>query len=180
MSEAFLDRRGFLRATAGGGLAIAVVSVLPGGLRATGAQGLKSLTRAEFDTAVAAAEALLAGTAIEARPIVERIDAELWAVGGAIEEDMRTVLQLIGRLTILGGHLRGFTELGPEARLAYLHTWRDSRFTLRRAAFNAIKSFVYFFAYADPQTWPLTGFPGTWPDRGVPVPARPVDFGEIA
>ena len=49
------------------------------------------------------------------------------------------------------------------------------------AAFNAIKSFVYFFAYSDPTLWNATGFPGPWPGRvDVPVAIPRVDFGEIA
>lgn len=180
-----IDRRGFLRSTAGGGLAIALAAVLPGCNREAGAQGvrasdLRSLTVSEYETARAAAEALLAGgPGVDAGALALRLDWELWAAGGAIEEDMRTVLQLLERLTPLGGRLRRFSELTSEERLAYLHGWRNSRFNLRRASFNAIKSFVYFFAYADPATWSYTGFPGPWPGRvRVPIPA--VDFGEIA
>ena len=177
-----LDRRGCLRSTAGGTLAIALASLLPGCGRAADAGGspeLRSLTDAEYETVRAAAEALLAGTAAaDPAKIAQRIDYELWAVGGAIEEDMRTVLQLLERLTFLGGRARRFSELSSEQRLAYLHTWRDSRFNLRRASFNAVKSFVYFFAYSDPGMWAMTRFPGPWPGR-VSVPVPPVDFGEV-
>ena len=177
-----MDRRGFLRATAGGGLAIAIVALLPGCGRSGSAGGpgeLRSLTEAEYETVRAAAEALLlGGAAVDPASIAQRIDYELWAVGGAIEEDMRTVLQLLERLTFLGRRTRRFSELEPAERLAYLHSWRDSRFNLRRASFNAVKSFVYFFAYSDPSTWRMTGFPGPWPGRfDVPVPS--VDFGEV-
>ena len=178
-----LDRRGFLRATTGGGLAIALAALLPGCGRSASARGsvdLRSLTEAEYETVRAAAEALLTGgPRIDPAAIAQRIDYELWAVGGAIEDDMRTVLQLLERLTFLGGRARRFSELDPQERLAYLHTWRDSRFNLRRASFNAVKSFVYFFSYSDPSTWPATRFPGPWPGR-VSVPIPPVDFGEIA
>ena len=164
-------------------MAIALASLLPGCGRAADARAredLRSLTDAEYATVRAAAEALLLGGAdVDPAGIAQRIDYELWAVGGAIQEDMRTVLQLLERLTFLGGRVRRFSELEPEERLAYLHTWRDSRFNLRRASFNAVKSFVYFFAYSDPATWAMTGFPGPWPGRvNVPIPA--VDFGEIA
>jgi len=178
------DRRGFLRTTAGGGLALALASFLPGCGRAAEAFGagdpdLRSLTRREYDTVVAAAEALLAGVAVEPAAIARRIDYELWAVGGAIEDDMRTVLQLIERLTPLGGRVRRFSELSPAERLAYLEGWKHSRFNLRRASFNAVKSFIYFFGYSDPATWAATGFPGPWPGR-VQVAVPRIDFGEIA
>lgn len=178
-----IDRRGFLRSTAGGGLAIGMASLLPGCGRDAAAVGaspeLRSLTQKEFDVARGAADALLTGVPVDPTSIAQRLDYELWAVGGAIEEDMRTVLQLLEHLTLLGGRLRRFTELTPSERLAYLETWRDSRFNLRRAAFNAIRSFVYFFAYSDPVAWPATGFPGPWPGR-IEIPVPPVDFGEIA
>ena len=178
-----IDRRGFLRTTAGGGAAIALAALLPGCGSQANAQGsagweLRSLTRKEFDVARAATEALLPDVPVDPAGIARRLDYELWAVGGAIEEDMRTVLQLLEHLTLLGGRLRRFTELEPPERLAYLETWQHSRFNLRRAAFNAVRSFVYFFAYADPAMWPATGFPGTWPGR-VPVGLPPVDFGEV-
>ena len=179
-----IDRRGFLRSSAGGGLAIGLAALLPGCGREAAAFGvsgveLRSLTPKEFAVARAAAEALLPGLPVEPAAIAERLDYELWAVGGAIEEDMRTVLQLLEHLTLLGGRLRRFTDLDPAERLAYLETWRDSRFNLRRAAFNAIRSFVYVFAYSDPAMWPATGFPGPWPGR-IEVPVPPIDFGEIA
>jgi hypothetical protein len=178
------DRRGFLRTTAGGGFALALASLLPGCGRAaeaigSGDDGLRSLTQREYETVVAAAEVLLAGVAVDAAAIARRIDYELWAVGGAIQDDMRTVLQLLERLTPLGGHVRGFSELSPSERLAYLEGWQHSRFNLRRAGFNAVKSFIYFFGYSDPATWAATGFPGPWPGR-VQVAVPPIDFGEIA
>ena len=180
-----IDRRGFLRRTAGGGVALAVASLLPGCGREATAQGvsageLRSLTLAEYETARAAAEALLqGGPGVDPAAIARRMDYELWAVGGAIEEDMRTVLQLIERLTPLGGRLRRFSELEPAERLAYLHGWRDSRFNLRRASFNAVKAFVYFFAYSDPATWSVTKFPPPWPGR-VQVAIPRIDFGEVS
>ena len=179
-----VDRRGFLRSTAGGVLAIGVASLLPGCSREARAQvdgrDLRSLTVAEYETARLAAEALLAGgPRVDPAAIALRMDYELWAAGGAIEEDMRTVLQLLERLTPLGGRVRRFSELDPDERLAYLHGWRNSRFNLRRASFNAVKSFVYFFAYSDPATWPSTRFPPPWPGR-VPVAIPRIDFGEIA
>lgn len=178
-----LDRRGFLRASAGAGAAAALAALLPvgcapGSAGAQQAAGLASLTVGELRTARAAAEALVGGLPVSSDAIALRLDRELALVGGPIERDMKTVLRLMERLTPLGGHLRRFSELSPEDRLAYLHTWRDSRFSLRRAAFNAVRSFVYFFAYADPATWTLTGFPGPWPGR-VDIPAYPVDFGGV-
>ena len=100
---------------------------------------------------------------------------------GVFDGPLDLLLQLIERLTPLGGRLRRFSELNVEERLAYLDGWRRSRFNLRRASFNAVKAFVYFFAYSDPATWASTGFTGPWPGRApIPVAIPRVDFGEIA
>ena len=180
-----LDRRGFLRATAGGATAVAVASLLPAGCADEYPQAqadgvaLQALTPKEYAVARAAAEALLAGVPVEPASVAAAIDTNLAAVGDPIRADMKTVLTLLEHLTVLGGRFRRFTALDPEARLGYLLTWARSRFALRRAAFQAVRAFVYFFSYSQDVTRPLTGFEGTWPERGVPIPAYPVDFGEV-
>ena len=169
---------------AGGTGAIVLASVLPAGCSRDYPQAeedqanLKALTPKEYAVARAAAEAMLAGVPVSATTVAKRIDQELAAVGDPIRTDMKTVLNLTEHLTPLAGRIRRFTALSPEQRLAYLQTWRRSRFQLRRAAYNALKSFVYFFAYIDDATRPLTRFNGPWPERSR-LPVKPVDFGEI-
>ncbi|MGQ0562599.1 MAG: hypothetical protein ACT443_12085 [Gemmatimonadota bacterium] len=180
-----MDRRGFLRVSAGGAAAIACASLLPAGCAADYPHAdrdgteLKSLSDKEYAVARAAAEALLVGVPVAAATVATRIDRELAAVGDPIRTDMKTVLALMEHATPLGGRIRRFTALTPEQRLAYLEGWRDSRFQLRRAAYQAIKGFVHYVAYIDPATRPLTGFEGPWPER-VEIPAYVVDFGDIA
>ena len=126
----------------------------------------------------AAAEALLVGVPVSATTVAKRMDQELAWAGEPIRTDMKTVLNLTEHLTPLGGRLRRFTQLAPEQRLVYLQGWRDSRLQLRRAAYQALKGFVYYFAYIDDATRGITGFAGPWPER-LPMPIKPVDFGEI-
>ena len=179
-----LSRRGFLRSTAGGTAAISVAALLPAGCSRSYPQSdrdnaaLKSLSPKEYAVARAAAEALLVGVPVSATTVAKRIDQELAWVGEPIRTDMKTVLSLTEHLTPLGGRVRRFTALTPEQRLAYMKTWRDSRFQLRRAAYQALKGFVYYFAYIDDATRSITRFPGPWPER-VQLPVKPVDFGEI-
>ena len=183
-SEPRLDRRGFLRATAGGTALVTFATVLPAGCTRTYPQAssdnadLKSLTPKEYAVARAAAEALLVGVPISATTVAKRIDQELAWTGEPIRTDMKTVLSITEHLTPLGGRVKRFTALEPELRLAYMLTWRDSRLQLRRAAYQALKGFVYYFAYIDDATRPITRFPGTWPER-FKLPVKPVDFGEI-
>lgn len=179
-----MDRRGFLRTTAGGTAAIAVASLLPAGCAADYPEAsadntrLHTLSEKEYAITRAAAEALLVGVPISAATIASRIDAELAIAGDPMRSDFKTVVTLMEHLTILGGKRRRFTRLTPQERLAYLNSWKRSRFTLRRGAYTALKGFVYYFAYSDPATRPITRFAGAWPER-FKIPAYPVDFGDV-
>src|SRR5215475_10197023 len=103
-----LDRRAFLRNTAGGGAFIALASLFPAGCSADyphattdGAQ-LHSLTDKEYAITRAAAEALLIGVPVEPKAVAGRIDRELAAAGNPMRADFKTVLGLIEHLTPLG------------------------------------------------------------------------------
>ena len=178
------DHRAFLRSTAGGSIAIALATMLPAGCAADyphateDATDLQSLTEKEYAITRAAAEALLVDVPVEPKVVATRIDRELAIVGLPIRKDFKTVLGLFEHLTPLGGHVHRFTKLEPGARLGYLNGWGQSRFALRRAAFSALKGFIYYFAYIDPATRSITRFPGPWTER-VKIPPRPVDFGII-
>lgn len=180
-----MDRRGFLRSTAGGGVVIALASLLPAGCAAdypqAGRDGvtLKALSDKEYAVARAAAEALLVGVPVEPASVAAAIDAELAAVGEPVKGDMKTVLGLIEHLTFLGGSAHRFTALDPDDRLANLRGWSTSRFGLRRGAYRAVLGFTSYFAWIRPETRVLTRFPGPWPEH-VSIPATPVDFGDIA
>lgn len=177
-----IDRRGFLRTTTGGTAALALATLIPAGCATDYPEAesveLLSLSPKEFAVARAAAESLLAGMPVPPERIALRIDHELALVGEPVRGDFKTVLNLLEHLTPLGGRFRRFTALSPDARLSYLHGWRESRFVLRRAVFQAVKSFIFFFAYSDDATRPITGFEGPWTER-FPIPAYLVDFGEI-
>ena len=179
-----LDRRGFLRLSAGGTAAIALASSIPAGCardypqaEADGA-ALEALSAKEYATARAAAEAMLAGVPVEPAAVARSIDHELAMVGDPVRADMKTVLTLLEHTTLLEGHFQRFTALSPADRLHTLRGWGASRFKLRRGAYSAIKAFVHFTAYSNPATWGLTGFEGPWPGR-VQIPAYPVDFGAV-
>lgn len=180
-----LDRRGFLRGSVGGVAAAAVASVLPAGCARDYPQSsedgvaLHALTAKEYAVARAAAEVLLAGVPVAPRDVAAAIDAELAVAGEPMRSDMKTVLGLIEHLTFLGGHGRRFTGLSPAARLANLRGWSRSRFNLRRAAYQALRGFVLYFAWIRDETRAVSGFAGPWPER-LSIPATPVDFGEIA
>ena len=184
-APALPDRRGFLRDTAGGSIAIVLASLLPAGCTADYPQAaadgveLETLTAKEYAILRAAAEAILVDVPVPPGEVAAEIDRQLAAVGDPIRADIRTVLGLIEHLTVIGLHRRTFTELRPEQRLRYLNGWGTSRLALRRAAYQALRGFVVFFAWVRDETRPLTGFTGPLPER-VHVAPAPVDFGEVA
>ncbi len=185
LSSSGMDRRSFLRSTAGGTAAIAAASLLPAGCARDYPQAesdgytLLALTPKEYSVMRATAEALLEGVPVEPSLVAQRVDAELAAVGEPVRTDMKTVLTIIQHATPLGGHVRRYTALTPADRLRYLEGWARSRFDMRRAAFQALKGFTHFFAWYDDRTRGLTGFEGPWPER-FNLPVTPVDYGEVA
>lgn len=173
-------RRGFLRDVAGGGLALAVAGWLP---REAGAyppprRQLAALSAKEHAVARAAAEALLQGVPVDPTRVADTLDREVALMGDPIRSDVKAVLGLFEHLTILNGRFRRFTALDNDARLAYLNGWATSRFNLRRAAYQGVRSLIHFIAWAEDETRPLTGYNGAWPER-FDYPAYPVDFGDI-
>jgi hypothetical protein len=180
-----VDRRGFLHTVAGGSAAVAVASLVPAGCapaypdRRPDGGALESLTPKQYGVARAAAEAMLAGLPIEPDAVAAGIDRELALVGDPVRADMKTVLSLIEHGTILSGRPRRFTALAPTTRALVLRHWATSRFNLRRAAYQALRGFVVYFAYSDDASRAITRFPGPW-NEAIVIPAYPVDFGDIA
>lgn len=178
------DRRSFLRTVAGGTAAVALASMIPAGCAAdyphavTDGAKPEAFSEKEYAVTRAAAEAFLVGVPVAPGLVAQRIDAELAQIGEPVLSDFKTVLTVLEHLTLLGGRLKRFTVLDPASRLKYLEQWKRSRFALRRAVFQAIRSAVFFYSYFDDATRPLTGFEGPWPEW-FPVNAYPVDFGEI-
>jgi hypothetical protein len=184
MTDSTIGRRSFLRTATGGTAAIAAASLIPVGCSreypqaAAAGVSLRALSEKQYAVARAAAEVLVTDSPVSADRIATDLDTELAIAGEPMLADMRTVLTLMEHGTVLALRPRRFTALSPAAREAVLNNWARSRFNLRRAAYQALRGFIIYFAYIDDSTRPLTGFPGPWPEL-VQIPAYPVDFGEI-
>jgi len=74
---------------------------------------------------------------------------------------------------LFAGRLSTFTGLEPEAQDAYIAGWADSRFDLRRIAFQALKNLSYLGYYADDSTWKGIHYGGPW----VPRPRKIAGLG---
>jgi hypothetical protein len=66
---------------------------------------------------------------------------------------------------LFAGRLSTFTGLDATAQDAYIAGWADSRFTLRRIAFQALKNLSYLGYYADDATWQGIHYDGPWVRR---------------
>jgi hypothetical protein len=66
---------------------------------------------------------------------------------------------------LFAGRLSTFTGLDATAQDAYLAGWADSRFTLRRIAFQALKNLSYLGYYSDDATWKGIHYDGPWVPR---------------
>jgi hypothetical protein len=93
--------------------------------------------------------------------------------------DMKTVLSLMEHGPLLSFRRNRFSALTPDARREVLDDWATSRFNLRRAAFQALKGFIVFYAYINDSTRTLTRFPGPWPEK-LSLPVYEIEFGDIA
>jgi hypothetical protein len=72
---------------------------------------------------------------------------------------------------LLIGKLSTFTGFTPEWQDVYLTTWEQSRFQLRRVAFQALKNLSFLGYYAQDATWKGIHYQGPW----VPGPRLRID-----
>jgi hypothetical protein len=169
-----LDRRGFLRL---GGMTAAMLAV----------SRLRPLPAAAVAAASASAPVLSAGDGRILAALAERIThtgdaampafsqtAAMPAIDGALRQlPPDLVEQLSWGLwlfeygpPVLIGRLSTFTGLTPEWQDAYLTTWEQSRFQLRRVAFQAVKNLAFLGYYSQDSTWKGIHYQGPW----VPMP----------
>jgi len=61
---------------------------------------------------------------------------------------------------LFGGRTRPFTRLDGEEQDRVLGEWRDSRISVRRTGFAALRTLVLAGYYQSPSIWPAVGYPG--------------------
>ena len=72
---------------------------------------------------------------------------------------------------LFGGRTVPFTQLSPTEQDQVLGEWRDSRLTLRRTGYAALRNLTLAAYYGNPQTWAAVGYPG--PPKGIHDPDAP-------
>ena len=73
---------------------------------------------------------------------------------------------------LFGGRTKPFTQMSVEEQDRVLLEWRDSRVTLRRSGYLALRTLVNAAYYGNPAVWPALRYPG--PPPGVYEPTAPV------
>ncbi len=165
---------GALLALGGGGLALRGSALV-----AAPKEPLTVLTLREYSILQALAKRLI--PPLDGFPSVEAVDVAGNAdrIIAKLDEGARAELrQLIGLFEnalpalLFGGRLSPFTQLSGDEQDAVLREWRDSRLTLRRTGYNALRVLLLSAFYGSPLSWPGMGYAG--PPPGFHQPDAPV------
>jgi hypothetical protein len=73
---------------------------------------------------------------------------------------------------LFGGRTSPFTQLDPTEQDQVLAEWRDSRLTLRRTGYRALRGIAIAAYYGNKATWSAVGYPGPLP--GIHDPNAPL------
>ena len=73
---------------------------------------------------------------------------------------------------LFGLRPRPFTQLGLDEQQRVLAEWRDSRLSIRKTGYLALRGLVMAAYYGDAATWSAVGYPG--PPPGIHQPQAPV------
>ena len=182
--RAFLKKGlvGALLLAAGGGAFLATRRTRP----ATGLGPMQVLSPEEATVVLAVANRLVPERVGFPRPLEvglpRKFDAVVAGLHPGTQKEIRRLLNLFeGALAgfLFEGQLRPFTACSPWEQDDRLRGWAQSRVTLRRSGFRALKKLIYAAYYASPETWPAIGYPGP-PLTPPPVPAErpPVPEGD--
>jgi hypothetical protein len=142
----------------------------PSGRLVSSARPLRQLTAGEYGTFAAAATRLVLGNGADARwpmPVTVdcagKLDELLVTLHPRAAGEFRKLLRLFengmtGLLCI--GVPQTFTASSPEEQDRRLKAWRDSRLTLLRTGYQAIKRLAHATYYSSPATFAAVGYPG--------------------
>lgn len=106
--------------------------------------------------------------------VPRKVDALVAALHPGTQKEIRRLLNLFeGALAgaLFEGQFRTFTGSSPWEQDERLRGWAQSRVTLRRSGFRALKKLIQAAYYSSPEAWPAIGYPGP-PPVPPPVPAE--------
>jgi hypothetical protein len=170
-----MNRRTFLRRGLLGGTILALggvgLSAWPSLLERRPRQPLKVLDEKRFAVLAAVASRTVRAPGADPIAIAHAVDDTLSRAVPEVQNDFRQLLALFENALaglVFDGRPKPFTRLSPEAQDAVLTNWRDSRLTVRRAGYQALRKLTSAAHHAQPSTWASVGYPGP-PQLTVPT-----------
>jgi hypothetical protein len=168
-----LDRRRFLKRTAGGIALLGIGSLLPAGCSRypKPAVRLQFLNSREYAIMNTVARRLLGldeaiGSGTDQIDVGAGVDALVAAWDAEAQGQLRTMLRVFEHGTYLFDLRRQrFTRLSAANQDEYLAGWMNSTLGVRRVVFRALKALVASGFYRDPQSWVRIGYDGPWLGR---------------
>jgi hypothetical protein len=161
-------------------------------------EGLKVLSPQEFAVLWTVAERLIPPHAgfppVRDLKVALNCDRVLAQVDDTAQKDMKRLLLLLENgLTnaILGRRFDAFTRLSTDAQEQVLDEWMNSRITLRRSGYWALRGLVLAAYYGNPAVWTVAGYAGPpagihdakaaeWRGGGTPRPPSNGQYLDIA
>ena len=149
------------------------VGIIPGDVSVKPSGALFAISAKAFPVLAAVAARVLAGTTASPVDVAMKVDGALRYASPEAQKDLSSALLLLeNALTglLLRGRPTPFTELDEAGQDAALHAWRDSRLTVLRGGYHALRKLCLAAHYATPAGWPDTGYPGPSIPKPDPAP----------
>jgi hypothetical protein len=142
------------------------------------ADGLKALSQREYTVVDAIARRMIPDApglpSVADVGVAERVDGIAARMDPSALTELKQLLGLFenGLVGLLfTGQAGSFTTLSAPAQDEVLADWEQSRLTLRRTGFSALRGLVMAAFYSSPKTWSAVGYPG--PPGGLASPPFP-------
>lgn len=150
-------------AVAGGGLAMLRPGLVDGRMSPAAREVFRAVALGVLDGSLPAAQSAR-DAALGAH--LNRLDDTLAGFASATQAELSQLLALLasspGRHALAG--LRAdWPDASPREVQDALQEMRTSSLALRQQAYHALRDLTNAAYYADPQTWPLMGYPGPQP-----------------
>ncbi len=178
-----VSRRGFLKGTLGGTLALGAASFLPSGCARypDAPTGLVVFNAKEYAIVNAAARIYVgADVAREGIDVARFFDHLARNFAPWILVQIKQGLAVFEHGPLLFNFsLKTFTKMDEEAQKAYVDGWWNSSLVFRRGLNLAIRNICLSGYYLQASSWPAIGYKGPWIGRvNVPVVALRFPLGE--
>ncbi|HEY1954122.1 MAG TPA: hypothetical protein VGH28_00870 [Polyangiaceae bacterium] len=159
-----MNRRTFLKRGLAGGAVLLLggggLALIPTKEQGAPTRALAVLGARSFQVLVAIAKRVAPPSA-DAVKISEGVDSLLRRAPVEVQRDFNKLLGLFENALpglLFDGRVLPFTRLSPESQDAVLAHWRDSRLTIRRTGYHALRRICLAVAYADESLWPAVGY----------------------